>query len=143
MSKYELSDAVSLFSQFTAIINNLWTVYVAATFTAAGFGISSSLHVSVSIAVTIGFWAFTLGHLHLLRQALAVSKTLGNEISSALASETDGVGTQFQASIRVLANAVNPTRAPIAIHLLIDVCVTIALWARVPQVTELARKIFG
>jgi len=41
MPKYELSDAVGLFPQDTSIINNLWTVYVAAKFTAAGFGISS------------------------------------------------------------------------------------------------------
>jgi len=43
MAKYELSDAVTLFTAEATTINSLWTVYVVATFAAAGYGISASL----------------------------------------------------------------------------------------------------
>lgn len=132
MRKYELPDAVGLFSQHTSIINGLWTVYVAATFTAAGFGASGrDISVTASLAITVGFWAFTLGHLHLLRQALSINRSLGREINSALASDTDAMDCQFRSSIQRLATTVTLPWTPIVIHLLIDVCVTIALWARV------------
>ena len=36
MSKFELSNAVTLFTQNNTNINSLWTVYVAATFALAG-----------------------------------------------------------------------------------------------------------
>ncbi len=142
MSRYELSDAVGLFSEYTSIINNLWTVYVVATFAAAGFGISAAgMHTAVAMAVTVGFWAFTLGHLHLLRQALAVTRALGREIDAALSRDQDGADSQFRSSISVLAKAVNPLGSPTAIHLLIDVCVTIALWAQVPEVVKCVIKL--
>ena len=38
MDKFELNHAVTLFTQQTTTINSLWTVYVAATFAAAGYG---------------------------------------------------------------------------------------------------------
>jgi hypothetical protein len=145
VSKYELPDAVSLFSKYTSITNDLWTVYVIATFAAAGFGMSGKndeFNLAGTIAVTLGFWAFTLGHLHLLRQALVVSKTLANDIHSALATDKGGVDTHFKASIGVLAKATSGTGTSIAIHLIIDVCVTIALWAKDPAL-KLAQRASG
>ena len=40
MREYGLNDAVSSFSHYSSTINSLWGIYVVATFTAAGFGIS-------------------------------------------------------------------------------------------------------
>jgi hypothetical protein len=57
MPKYELTDAVNLFSQYTAMINKLWAVYAAAAFAAAGYGLSTtSLDRVLAIIILVGFW---------------------------------------------------------------------------------------
>ena len=59
MDKFELNHAVTLFTQQTTTINSLWTVYVAATFAAAGYGFTASpLPPVIAAAVTVGFLAF-------------------------------------------------------------------------------------
>ena len=136
--KYELKDAVGLFSQQTSTINSLWTVYVGATFAAAGFGgayLSNILDIIsviiTSMALTVGFWAFTLGHLRLLTQALSINRKLKSEISSILELGADESDISFKASIAHLISTANPPWISICIHLLIDLCVTLILWARV------------
>ena len=61
MSKFELSHAVALFSQQTVVINNLWQVYVVATFAAAGFGISVSSLSAKQLRSPLASWHLLLG----------------------------------------------------------------------------------
>lgn len=127
---YRLSDAVALFMQQTAIMTTLWTVYVAATFAGAGFGISSpALDWRVAAAVTIGFWLFTLGHLALLRQTLRVLQVVRGEIAEAVARADDRL--QFRGTLVKISRTSNPVRVAVAVHCGIDLCVTIAIWSRV------------
>jgi len=128
---YELKDAVALFVQQTTIINNLWTVYVVATFAIAGFGVSAGAQLtkSVAVMVTVGFWAFTLGHGSLLFQALSINQKLMSEISSTLL--TTDPSFRFRSSLDYLSKTANLPLVSMAIHLLIDVCATTALWTRV------------
>src|SRR5688500_20189950 len=53
VNKFELKDAVNLFSQQTSIINSLWPVYVGATFAAAGFGGTYLSNIVDTISVII------------------------------------------------------------------------------------------
>jgi hypothetical protein len=139
MSKFELSNAVTLFTQQTTTINSLWTVYVAATFAAAGYGFSaSSLTVVQAGAVTLGFSAFAFGNWQLLMQGLSITRVLGSEIKSAVSSDT---GNQFKSSIKALAVTANPPWVSGFIHLFIDACVIVALWTRVPEAVALAHKV--
>ncbi|HEY4849011.1 MAG TPA: hypothetical protein VIH87_14815 [Methylocella sp.] len=133
MPKYQLSDAVHLFATQTSIITSLWTVYVAATFAAVGYGATASQGTWYTAAVTIGFWLFTSGHLVLIYQALSINMILHGEIKSAIASNTneDGLQLKFSLSLSRLADTANPPWKSIAIHLLVDLCVTVALWAHV------------
>jgi hypothetical protein len=133
---YKLSDAVTLFSQTTSSINTLWAVYVAATFAAAGFGASSTplnaiAPVWAAAAVTLGFWAFALGHLVLLMQALSVTRVLGTAICDVLAATPAAVELALKPVLERLVSTANPPWISMAIHLFIDACVTASIWIRI------------
>jgi hypothetical protein len=171
MDKFELNHAVTLFTQQTTTINSLWTVYVAATFAAAGYGFTASpLQPKIALAVTIGFLAFAFGNWKLLKQGLTINQQLQKDISEFLASQedvvhkigladiilalvnlaenrpreitsgnTDNSSEQhaFRPSIKKLIATANPPWISLVIHLLIDVCVVVALWSRVHWSTSL------
>ena len=133
MITYELPKAVDLFSSQVNTANNLWTVYVAATFAAAGFGHNLDPQSLVGrLAITFGFWAFTLGHLHLLRQALSILQSLGASITKVIKAQfqPDTDANDFTDALQRLALSTNRPQTGIAIHLFIDVCVTVAIWAQ-------------
>ena len=141
MAKYELSDAVTLFTAEATTIGNLWTVYVVATFAAAGYGISASPSSVIQAgAVSLGFAAFAFGNWKLLKQALLISRTLQGEIRSTVISNPD---IQFKSSIMALAATANPPWISLVIHLFIDACVIVAIWTRVPEAAQLSRSVFG
>ena len=74
MDKFELNHAVTLFTQQTTTINSLWTVYVAATFAAAGYGFAASpIPPVIAAAVTVGFLAFAFGNWKLLSFCVVIS----------------------------------------------------------------------
>jgi len=129
MSDFNISHAIALFSQEKTTITSLWTVYMIATFAAAGYGLAGTpLNCSTALAVTIGFLAFAVGHWQLLSQSLAVSETLKTEIRGALTSEPN---SQFKSSIEVLVGKTSPLWYALATHLFIDTCCFAALWTRV------------
>ena len=132
MTNYELPKAVDLFTHQVTTANNLWTVFVAATFAAAGFGTSLGTdNLAGRVAITIGFWAFALGHLRLLLQALGILKSLGTAIASFVQTsfQTTLGGHEFGLPLQRLASSTNRPRSAAAVHLVIDTCVTAAVWA--------------
>ena len=129
MDGFELNHAVSLFTEQTTTITNLWTVYAVATFAAAGFT-ASPLSRPIAAAVTIGFLAFAIGHWHLLKQGLQINVQLASDISKFIQSHP---GNSFEPSINNLISTANPPWISLAIHPLIDACVVVALWARVKR----------
>jgi hypothetical protein len=130
MDKFELNHAVGLFTQQTTTINSLWTVYVAATFAAAGYGFAASpLSPNIAAAVTLGFLAFTFGNWKLLKQGLQINRQLQKDISDLLVSETRR--NPFETSIKKLISTANPPWISLVIHLWIDFCVVVAIWSRV------------
>jgi hypothetical protein len=138
MSNFELSNAITLFSQEKIAITHLWTVYVVATFAAAGFGFAGApLNALTATAVTIGFSVFAFGNWKLLKQSLVISRVLRQDILAAIAADSDPA---FKSSIEALVDRANPPWISFCIHLFIDTCVFVALWTRVPQVSQ---KLFG
>jgi hypothetical protein len=135
MAEFELADAVELYSEQATNITSLWTVYVVATFAAAGYSITIKDNTIVPEpiligAVTLGFWCFTLGHLSLLWQALSVNLKVAADIENFLASAPKEA-FRFQPSLRSLSTTANPRWPSTCIHLIIDLCVTLTLWAPV------------
>ena len=125
---YGLADATGLFSQQTSTMNGLWAVYVAATFAIAGFGISSQkMNWHVALAVTIGFWVFTLGHLALMRQTLRILIDLRGELGEVLQANPS-VG--FPKTLARVVQTNNPLWISTSAHFIIDICATGALWSR-------------
>lgn len=132
MVAFDLPQLVDLYTKEVAIVNALWTVYVVATFAAAGAGYSSKvgdMPLMARLAVTLGFWAFTLGHLHLLRQGLAILKSVASAILTTVSAEGTSLSSDTANVLRVLALTSNRTWVSVLIHLFIDICVTLSLWS--------------
>jgi hypothetical protein len=134
MAKYDLSDAVALFAKNTANITALWTVYAITTFVAAGFNVSTRADVAINrdvlmLVVTAGFWCFALGHLTLLKQALSVNLSLSKDIIACIDNTPNEEVCQFKNSLQRLTTTANQLWPSVSIHLLINVFVTVTLWA--------------
>lgn len=125
MEHFHLSDAVTLFAEQTSLITSLWTLYTLATFTAVGFAITSQPSRAVSIPLTLGFLAFTTGHLLLLESVLEVQNTLEIEITSLLKNAADPSG--FSKSLLLLTHNASSIPWSIFFHLAID-CSALAIF---------------
>ena len=124
-----LNDAVGHYVNYTSRIAALWTVFVAATFAAAGFnGIASSNFSPFSRAfLSVGYIAFSCGHWILLRQTILISQTMAREIGAWLA---DGESTKFRDSVRAIISHNSNLAYSLGTHLVIDACVLLIIWQR-------------
>src|SRR3954463_4479808 len=102
--EYKLSDAVNLFVQQTNIKISLWGIYVAATFAAAGFSISSVLSYRLGAFVMLGFWTFTLAHFYLLFKNALILISLKEEIKQVMQESLDKYPLLFGDSLTSLVN---------------------------------------
>lgn len=111
------------FSQ-KANITGLWGIYIAATFTGAAFTINDTQLSNGSLfAVTIGFWAFALGHAGMLRLAIKNSVAIDDYIRKHDADVQ---------TILPLASEITQNRHVYGwsffFHAAIDFCVTALIW---------------
>ena len=130
----ELKDAIDLLYKQTAIINNLWTVYVAATFAAGGFAALTGDPITrelVAGALTIAFGAFTWGHWAMLKVELTARRQLAEEIESLLSKKAKGGPVAFAGSIKLVTRTATTTYKGSIAHASIDTCVLAAIWIRV------------
>jgi hypothetical protein len=138
MSEFKLPNAITLFSQEKTTITSLWTVYVVATFAAAGYGISdANLNCLTASAVTFGFSTFSFGHWQLLRQSLEINIIIEKDVRNAIDRDQDN---PFKSSIKVLIANANPIWVSRTFHLFVDLSVILSIWSRV---SGCAAKIFG
>jgi hypothetical protein len=136
MREFDLSDAVASFSQHTSSIGTLWGIYVAATFAAAGFGISlgDSFTPLIAVFLGIGFLSFAWGHWHLLRQHLAIQDALREDILADLARSDPDSGP-FTRSIRSICDNRSNLLWSTAAHVAIDLCVILIIVIMTLRVT--------
>ena len=138
MPDFGKTAAVDLFVKQNSLINGLWAIYIAATFTAAAFSVTKiSLSPFALLAVTAGFWAFALGHLVLIRQALGINM----KVKQALLATMNSNDSTYSGVVSHLANTANHPRISTAIHLFIDACVTILIWRTLLFPNEAGAKI--
>jgi hypothetical protein len=134
MAEFKLPDAVELFSEQSTNITSLWTVYVVATFAAAGYSVAFQDNGFVPerwvvYAVTAGFLAFTIGHMALIKQALVTCQTLAADIRAYLAKDDTNQEVKFKTSLNYLTTTANPLKWSMIAHGIIDLCVIVALLA--------------
>ncbi len=125
MPDFDEKAAVDLFVKQNSLINGLWGIYIAATFTAASFSVTKiPLTPFALLAVSAGFWAFALGHIVLIKQALSINIKLKQSLLATINSND----SPYSGVVSHLANTANRPFISMAIHLFIDVCVTILIW---------------
>src|SRR3990170_8119316 len=124
MREFELSNAVTSLGHYSSATGTLWGVFAAATFTAAGFGISMGDRFDREIALflTIGFGAFAIGHLYFIHHHVSVQRRISSEILEYLKNTTPAP-TPFMDSIRAICAPENKVWASVMTHLVIDFCV--------------------
>ena len=122
---FDKTAAVDLFVKQNSLINGLWGIYIVATFTASAFSFTEDqLSLFELRAVTAGFWAFTLGHLVLVWQALSINIKL----KQSLLDPKNSNDSPYSGVVSHLANTANPPWVSMVIHLFIDACVTSLIW---------------
>ena len=124
------ASLLALRAQLNASIHSLWTVYAAVGGAAAAFGSATDVKWQGAVAVTAMFWLFTGGHLALLRQTLRASEAVRRDIKQAQREGLLAASLLQRAILEGSANR-NPEDKNIVIHLVLDVCISAAIWAGV------------
>lgn len=114
----EIGDLVDLCLHQSASVNQLWTTYVVATFTGAAFAVTAGDHGSKFLlaAGALGFLAFTVGHIMLVRSGLNRMQLAARDIADALAGAVRP---------RAFARLARPVLIwpSMTCHIIIDACV--------------------
>ena len=123
-TEISLSDQISFYQTECANRNNIWAVYVVATFAAGGFVVTAQHDVGVlaRAALSIGFLAFTCGHWFLLRRNTDALIAL-----EALMRKHGGDKDAFLSRFADKTSSVSPFIP----HIIFDCCVLLVIWASV------------
>jgi hypothetical protein len=130
MREFDLGHVISAHSHYSGSLNSLWGLFVAASFSAAGFGASmaSKFTVGMALAVTIAYLIFAAGHLFAI---LTFVKKL-REISGEVCARFEANPADFTDYPRTAAVFFGPVLSPsqsVLIHMGIDACIVIILWS--------------
>ena len=138
MKDFDLSDAVSNYTHQSSSIETLWGIFVAATFAGAGFGISLGDRFTYPLAafLTVGFAAFALGHLALLRQHIHTQSDLRADILDHL-DKSKANPSPFENSIRSICRNSSKLGASTLAHGVIDFCVLLLIWSQAAGIRPL------
>ncbi|MDQ4087570.1 MAG: hypothetical protein M3177_06130 [Pseudomonadota bacterium] len=119
---FQAKDVVSLYSAQNSALNQLWAMYVAATFTAGIFAVTASNAQSRTLLLAggIGFLAFTIGHAVMVVATLRLMRAGADDIKRVL-NRTDS----HSCSLVRLGKAPKLWGA-IVVHAVIDTCVVAA-----------------
>ncbi|MBV9931908.1 MAG: hypothetical protein JO013_13320 [Alphaproteobacteria bacterium] len=129
-SGVDVPAVAALFVQQSGLMHSLWAIYVVATFAAAGLAASAhTLPAWVAALATLGFWLFTLGHMSLLKQALAMLEATRADL--ALLAAKPGAAAReagLGGTVATMRDIRDPYWIALVAHLGIDLCVTGILW---------------
>jgi hypothetical protein len=125
MPVFAVKDATDLFMKQADHITQLWTLFVAASFAASGFGVTSEhLHWAIRLGVTVAYAAFAYGHFTMIRDAVEAHAALAKTLNGAVRDQD-----AFHPAIVALTKNADMKLA-IPFHLVVDVAVGLALWSR-------------
>jgi hypothetical protein len=119
-----LGDLVPIYQTECSNRSNLWAVYVVATFAAGGFVVTAQHDVRsfAKVALSLGFTAFTVGHMFLLWQNTSAIIAL----EGLLKCHEDDNSRSF---LELFAGRTNRFLAYVP-HVIIDACVLLVIWSK-------------
>ncbi len=134
MTHDEKTAAAEFFFSINSQITGLWGIYIAATFTGAGFSLASAGGVSPVEATlaAAGFSIFAIGHYHLIRNAVTRLNGLRTKILevSAASGQPDPFPRAFETGtsafddmMLIATHPTGPWSRSAAAHVAIDACV--------------------
>ena len=134
MEHKEKSAAADFFFSINSQITGLWGIYIAATFTGAGFSLASKGGISLIEAclAALGFSIFAFGHYHLIRNAVTRLNGLREKILSVTAAsdrpdlfpkEFEPGKTVFDGMVLIATHPTGPWLRSAQAHIAIDLCV--------------------
>jgi hypothetical protein len=148
--KIEPSRLVDLIISKQTQYYTLWAVYTAVQFAAGNYGSNQRLPLSAGLAVLVGVWTFNLGHLGFVLRCVEQI----NKLSRALTAALQGRPQQYRDE---LAHAFEDMREGglfwefrkqkgerrsylmnTSVHLIIDICASVALLTRVQGIWPVA-----
>ena len=129
IQRYELADAMSLFSSQTAAMYQLWAFYTATVLGSIIFGLSRTHTPMTAFVFLVGYWAFSLGELALLSQTMKLIATIRGYISTFQTSSHDEDARRLNEVVSCIAKTKNPRCISIGIQLFGSVCVTFLIAA--------------
>lgn len=118
-------ELIDLYQSNCSARNNLWGIYVVATFAASGFVVTAQGDVGTlaRIAMSLGFLAFTIGHGFLLYRTshiLIAIEGLLKEVKD----------HPFQSVLDRISSWESNVTFPFIAHVVIDICVIAIVWSK-------------
>ena len=134
MTHDEKTAAAEFFFSINSQITGLWGIYIAATFTGAGFSLASAGGVSPVEATlaAAGFGIFAIGHYHLIRNAVTRLNAVRMKVLDVSArSENPRLfrpdfetgKTAFDDILLIATHPTGPWSRSAVAHIAIDLCV--------------------
>lgn len=134
MTHDEKTAAAEFFFSINSQITGLWGIYIAATFTGAGFSLASAGGVSPVEATlaAAGFSIFAIGHYHLIRNAVTRLNGLREKILNVTAAsdrpdlfpkDFEPGKTAFDGIVLIATHPTGPWSRSAVAHIAIDLCV--------------------
>lgn len=117
---------IDLYQSNCSARNNLWGIYVVATFAASGFAVTAKggdVVTLARIAMTFGFLAFTIGHGFLLYRTTHILIAIEG-LSKAVKDHL------FQSVLDSISSAASNVTFPFIAHVVIDICVIAIIWSK-------------
>jgi hypothetical protein len=120
----------------------LWAVYTAVQFSAATYGVGRTLSWPVALAVLFGVWTFNFGHLGFVLQCVKQLNHLQRLLLLSISAERSAYHTEVEKFYRSISestffwklrHAPSENRSYFwnsTVHILIDVCASLALMLR-------------
>ena len=130
MPEFNLSHVISSHSHYSGAVNSLWGLFVAASFSAAGFGASMAGQFSLetALAVTVAYLLFAAGHLSAIVTFVKKLQVISEEVRERFDSNPAEF-TDYPRTAGIFFGPVLTPSRSMLIHVGIDVCVVAILWS--------------
>lgn len=130
MREFNLGHVISAHSHYSGSVNSLWGLFVAASFSAAGFGASMAekFTVATALTVTIAYLLFAAGHLLAIVTFVRKLRVISDEVRARFEANP-GDFTEYPRTADIYFGAVLSPAQSALVHVAIDVCIVLILWS--------------
>lgn len=132
MREFDLGHVISAHSHYSGSVHSLWGLFVAASFSAAGFAASMAgkLTVGMALAVTIAYLLFAAGHLYAILNFVKKLREISSEVHARFQANPADF-TNYPRTATVIFGPVLSSYQSVLIHVGIDACIVAIIWSGV------------